>query len=620
VVYRSWSSIAHASKHIARRHYPVLRVLGCLCIVFLATVSVGLEDSGNLIWMPNGLLLAYLLLAPRWRWPAYLLAGYAAEFLGGAVLIPSRWTGYLALALVNVVEAAIGAFLLRRRSNQLPQFTARPYLLRFLGYAVLGGPILAGFFFACASALFTSGSLWKAFVSWTTTDILGIAIATPAFIAILRSRWRHTVNWRINWIYAAAVATVSICAFSQNRLPVIFLVYPMMTIIMLRFGLAWASLGSLLIAATGSWCTLHGLGPFAQVQWFLPAGPAVLLQLYLASGVFMIYAASTVVDTLRSTESKLQETVELHRLVIDNSRDIIILADFDGHRSFVSAAAVQWNMWTPQEILGHASLELVHPEDKLKIVPILQRMRQGGEGALIECRLRKRGGTYLWVEANLRPVRDPKSGLPIGVLNMVRNVDERKAAEQELRNAYRALEALAVTDSLTHLANRRRFDQYLTSEWRRAMREHLPLSMLLIDVDWFKSYNDTYGHLRGDSCLNQVAEAAQDTVTRPADLVARFGGEEFAVILPETDAEGALVVAQQIRRALSRRSLEHRGSPFGFLTVSIGCATVIPALGQTSVTLIQQADDAMYAAKGNGRNQVCSAAQNIEAHAVARAS
>jgi diguanylate cyclase (GGDEF)-like protein/PAS domain S-box-containing protein len=620
VIVPSWSSVVHWTMRISRHHAPALRVVGCFCVVFLATIWVGIEDSGNLIWMANGLLLAYLLLAPRWRWPAYLSAGYAAEFLGGSLLYPGRWIIYLTLAIINITEVAIGAFLLRRRSTQLPQFTARDYLVRFLAFAVIVGPFSAGILFALAYAYLIKSPPWLPFLRWITTDTLGIAIATPAFVAILRTRWKLTDRWRTNSIYAVAVVAVTLGAFTQTRMPVIFLIYPLMAVILLRFGLGWASLGSLFIAACGSWFTIRGVGPFASVVWFPPAGPAILLQLYIASGVFMVYAASTVVDTLRATERKLQEIVEIHRLVTENSRDIIILADFDGHRSFVSAAVEQWDMWTQEEILRHASLDLVHPEDKLKIVPILQRMRNGGEGALIECRIRKRDGAYLWVEASLRPVHDPKSGLPVGLLNMVRNIDERKAAEHELHNAYRALEALAVTDPLTHLANRRRFDQYLTTEWRRAMRERVPLSMLLIDVDWFKSYNDTYGHLRGDSCLNQVAEAAQDTVARPADLVARFGGEEFAVILPDTDPEGAIVVAEQVRQALCRRQLEHRGSPFGFLTVSIGAATVIPNLGQTSATLIQQADDAMYVAKRNGRNQVCSASLNSEAHAVAQAS
>ena len=166
-------------------------------------------------------------------------------------------------------------------------------------------------------------------------------------------------------------------------------------------------------------------------------------------------------------------------------------------------------------------------------------------------------GNYIWVEASLRTIRDSATGLPTGILNMVREITERKLAEQRLAEAYRTVETLAVTDALTGLSNRRRFDQCLITEWRRAMRDRKPLSLLLIDADFFKSYNDTYGHLRGDSCLKQIAEAAQDVVVRPGDFVARFGGEEFAVILPTTAASGALQLAHDICAVMRNRQLPH---------------------------------------------------------------
>jgi diguanylate cyclase (GGDEF)-like protein len=192
----------------------------------------------------------------------------------------------------------------------------------------------------------------------------------------------------------------------------------------------------------------------------------------------------------------------------------------------------------------------------------------------------------------------------------VREITQRKLAEQQLKEAYHAVEALAGTDALTGLANRRRFDQTLLTEWRRALRDRRSLSLVLIDADYFKSYNDTYGHLRGDSCLKQIASTTQELLLRPADLAARFGGEEFAVILPDTPNKSALAIAQEICSGISGRKLPHGANPLGVLTVSVGCATLVPQLGQFAASLIECADEALYKAKRSGRNRVC----NYSAH------
>ena len=188
---------------------------------------------------------------------------------------------------------------------------------------------------------------------------------------------------------------------------------------------------------------------------------------------------------------------------------------------------------------------------------------------------------------------------------MAREISERKLAEQKLADAYKAVETLAVTDALTGLANRRGFEQSLMTEWRRAMRDRKPLSLLLIDADLFKSYNDSYGHLRGDSCLKQIAEAAQDVVARPGDLVARFGGEEFAVILPNTGSSGALQLAHDVCAVVRDRQVPHNSSPVGVVTISVGSATIIPQAGQHAATLVDCADKALYRAKRSGRNRAC---------------
>lgn len=170
---------------------------------------------------------------------------------------------------------------------------------------------------------------------------------------------------------------------------------------------------------------------------------------------------------------------------------------------------------------------------------------------------------------------------------------------------YQQLQQLATLDSLTQIANRRRFDEYLEQEWRRMAREGAPLSLILCDVDFFKNYNDTYGHQAGDNCLQQVVKAISCAVKRPADLVARYGGEEFAVILPNTDTEGAVQIAESIRSQVQALKLVHPSSQVSkYVTLSLGTASIVPSQEFFPDTLITTADQALYQAKKSGRNRV----------------
>lgn len=182
----------------------------------------------------------------------------------------------------------------------------------------------------------------------------------------------------------------------------------------------------------------------------------------------------------------------------------------------------------------------------------------------------------------------------------------RAVRDSELR--YRSLaasmEMLAALDPLTRLANRRRFDEVLDKEWQRALRGQTPLSLVLFDADYFKAYNDHYGHIAGDECLKRIAEAMTHTARRPADLVARFGGEEFGIILPDTDGQGAVTMAENLRQKIEELGFSHAASPAGRVTLSGGCATLTPVVGEEVTELLTSADEALYEAKRQGRNRI----------------
>jgi len=194
-----------------------------------------------------------------------------------------------------------------------------------------------------------------------------------------------------------------------------------------------------------------------------------------------------------------------------------------------------------------------------------------------------------------------------------RQLIELENLRLKLEMANKKLEYLSVTDPLTGLMNRRRFDEVSREEWQRAARDKRPLTLLLIDIDHFKKYNDTYGHLQGDRALRRVAKTLLATAQRPTDRVMRYGGEEFIVILPDTDALGGCQVAEKLRLAVQAIRLRHKSSPVApVLTISIGVATTVPASRRPAMTgLIAAADNALYEAKKMGRNRCAEATIGI---------
>jgi len=197
-------------------------------------------------------------------------------------------------------------------------------------------------------------------------------------------------------------------------------------------------------------------------------------------------------------------------------------------------------------------------------------------------------------------------------LRLKRETDRRKKREEELLEVTRQLEEanqnlrrLSLLDGLTGIANRRHFDEILLNEWNRAVRDAMPLSLVILDIDFFKNYNDTYGHQTGDDCLKQVAGCLSGFLKRPGDLAARYGGEEFAAILPNTDMQGAAAMGEMLRSGIEALQIPHSSSSVSaFVTISAGVASTIPLQTGSPEELLAAADKALYQAKQSGRNRV----------------
>ncbi len=219
-----------------------------------------------------------------------------------------------------------------------------------------------------------------------------------------------------------------------------------------------------------------------------------------------------------------------------------------------------------------------------------------------------------------KPVSEVELVVRVGsVLKLKHEMDERKSREKDLLNITSLLEEssqklqqvnvilnrLSRIDGLTGIANRRHFDGLFCQEWKRAGRLSKPISLLLVDIDFFKNFNDTYGHQLGDECLKQVAGALSGALKRPCDVIARYGGEEFVAFLPETDEKGAIMVAETMQVNMANVNIPHRNSPVSDkVTVSIGVSTAIPVTNLLPGTLIADSDKALYQAKQEGRNRI----------------
>jgi diguanylate cyclase (GGDEF)-like protein/PAS domain S-box-containing protein len=274
---------------------------------------------------------------------------------------------------------------------------------------------------------------------------------------------------------------------------------------------------------------------------------------------------------------------------------------------YVSPSYARVFGWDPAKLLGAPALAGLNPEDRPRVEQTIAALKQGEvEEARIIYRARHREKGEIWVETALRVTHASDTDRIDGVVAISRDVTEQKDLQDKLA-------ALAISDGLTGLANRRHFDERLSEEWARAKRDGTQLSLLLIDVDHFKKFNDHYGHQTGDACLRALARILAAQVRRPADLAARYGGEEFVLLLPNTDSDGCVQVGERVREALHELGVSHAlNPPSRLVTASLGGATHIPAQVMTDHTaLLAAADRSLYAAKNGGRDRLVMSGQVV---------
>ena len=313
-------------------------------------------------------------------------------------------------------------------------------------------------------------------------------------------------------------------------------------------------------------------------------------------------------------EMAVRESEGRYRLLSERSSDAIVLRGLDNIRRYASPAFYRLIGYTPEEF-GSRSLGELMPEE-MRHIPLqsIGKLMGGAEQVEELMPIERGDGRKIWIESISSPARD-ENGSIYGVISNLRDVTRRKMAEDQLASNAAKFAVEALKDGLTGLDNRRSFDERIEQSWRAAQRNGQPLSLLMLDVDHFKAFNDRYGHVEGDSALQRVADCIAQSLKRGGDLGARYGGEEFAILLPDTGLLGAYHVAESVRAAVQEAQIRHEGSPYGTLTVSIGISTLDSGDEASTRELVLAADAALYRAKQKGRNTSERAYPDLEANA-----
>ncbi|MCY7272049.1 MAG: diguanylate cyclase [Sphingomonas bacterium] len=569
------------------------------CYFAAARLAVGLTrfDGGvAFLWLATSILATDLMVRPRSQWLTSIIPCAVAS-----TLVTGWWGLGWAMALpftaINMTEAVLAAWLFRKFTDPRRPLGSLDWLIHLVASVGLAAPLVAG--------LLAAGAVWwigmppvTTFVNFATGHALGNLAFTPIALLLTRRNRQSLVKEirRRDLVETVALLMLFITiigwVFGQQRLPLLFLPTLPMILIAFRIGRGGVALSIAMLALIGGLATASSLGPIQlvvasygqQMQFF---------QFYLAATVLTLLPITANLENRSRLHRKLRESEEGYRLIADYSSDLIFSLRIDGTIRYVSPSCRQIG-FEPNQLIGRNCSSLIAPEYLAEAAAShLLSLKMAGATNRFEYIAVTATGERRWHETHARLIVD-EDGNPDGILSIVRDIHAQKQVEQKLTEA-------AMVDSLTGLDNR--------IAYRAAIERRQPgvgavgSCVAVLDIDHFKLVNDQYGHDAGDIVLRGFAEVAQ-RIVRDGDVVARIGGEEFALYFPDTALPQALAVCDRLRSELGA-TIFRDGTSAITVTVSGGVAELGPEGLDRALKI---ADMALYRAKQAGRNQLALAA------------
>lgn len=310
---------------------------------------------------------------------------------------------------------------------------------------------------------------------------------------------------------------------------------------------------------------------------------------------------NTMASLIEDHVDSLMKSEERFRTIAEYSSDMISIHELDGSYLYVSPAGKEMLQYEDEEIIGRKGIEMTHPDDLPHIAEKVEELEAVGY-AVFTYRIQKKDGNYVWFESSLKKLKMKEKQL---IYSISRNITERKQVEEQLKEANDLLRHLSSKDGLTGIWNRRTFDENYRKTWIEALSNNRPIGLMLLDIDYFKKYNDTYGHQVGDDCLVEIATAIESTAEIHACHAYRYGGEEFVVIFYDIPKDKLVEIAEDIRKAIEDLHIPHISSAIQpYVTISAGVNITIPSIEQKPLQFLKETDIALYKAKNCGRNNV----------------